>query len=61
MKERMKYLNIKIQEKMNHIHYLTGTVVHSVQKLEYRLTYLITLKKQSMNMKKKVNLNIIYF
>ncbi|ADV34632.1 hypothetical protein [Mycoplasmopsis fermentans] len=53
MKERMKYLNIKIQEKMNHIHYLTGTVVHSVQKLEYRLTYLITLKKTIDEYEKK--------
>lgn len=53
MKERMKYLNIKIQEKMNHIHYLTGTVVHSVQKLEYRLTYLIALKKTIDEYEKK--------
>ncbi|WP_406615453.1 hypothetical protein ACJA25_03610 [Mycoplasmopsis hyopharyngis] len=45
MTEKYVYKNQQIQELMNEIHFLTGSIVHSVQKLEYKLALLVSLKR----------------
>ncbi|UUD34792.1 hypothetical protein NPA07_03140 [Mycoplasmopsis caviae] len=56
MPQLSTYRNPRVQQKMDHIHYLTGIIVHVVQKLEFRLTNLITLKEivQKVRSNKKI-------
>lgn len=52
-KEDYKYNDPEIKELMSELHYTTGEVIHSIQKLEYRIKYLIALQDTIEKIKDK--------
>ena len=45
----MKYIykNKEIQDLMDQIHFWTGSIIHCIQKLEYKLALLVSVNKIS--------------